>query len=158
MTIRKLHSVSVMTLCGLIMLSCALLFPAKSMASSGGGCNETYPKIGGFTLDASYCFNTDLSGYLSNDVYNDNYGWDYELVGASITIRDVTAGQQVYSHSAYSNEGDVELDFDSSQFSPAPVSGHTYSMSARVCVKGSNSPGGECSNWTGVPALPNVIY
>ncbi|MGD0522078.1 MAG: hypothetical protein ABSA48_12545 [Terracidiphilus sp.] len=156
MTIRKYVSVS--AIFSLMLLSLALLCPARSMASSGGGCNEDVVKQGAVQDDVNYCFNTDLSGYAENDLDLLQGGYDYLLAGVSVVIHDETAGGDVFSQASYSNQGSVDLNFTASQFKPAPVSGHVYLMIVKACGKASNSDLGQCSNFFSVPNLPAVTY
>lgn len=166
MTSRKSQSLSVMTLCSVIMMSCALLFPAQGFASSGGGCNGVITNDSPYTIEvAPYCLNTDLSGSIIAEV---NSGPDkpleYDILGAEVIIKDTTTGGQVFATSTFDvtpNGGvpGVEIDFSSSQFSPAPVSGHTYTATFKVCAKLSTVDSGTCSNWVTVtPAIPSVAY
>ena len=145
MTTKKSH---LMTLCSLIMLSCALLLPARSWA----GCHDSLVGSGGIQLDVESCFNSDLSGYVDSTVIHDGVDHGYVIVGAEAIVYDVTASQQVFSQSAFdvsSWPGDeIELNFDSSQFSPAPISGHTYQLTAKACAANSYSDSGTCSGWT----------
>jgi hypothetical protein len=156
MTIKKLASVSAMF--SLVLFSLALLCPAKSMASSGGGCNEDDVNQGAVEDDVTYCFNTDLSGYAQNEGDLVHGAWKYVLVGVSVDIRDTTAGADVFMKGAYSNTSSVELDFTASEFHPAPISGHVYLMKVTVCGAGSNSGTGQCTNYVSVPNLPTVTY
>jgi hypothetical protein len=155
---------SVITLYGIIMLALALLLPAQGFASSGGGCNGKEVTTNGYTLQVFYCFNSDLSGYInSNALIAPNKPNEFDIVGAQATVTDTTTSGQVFSQSAFNvspngDDGEIDLDFSSSQYSPAPVSGHVYSLTAKVCAKLSTTDSGTCSSWVTLPALPNVTY
>jgi hypothetical protein len=143
MTIKKSHF---MALCSLIMLSCTLLLPARSWAA----CHDD--QVGsGIQIDVESCFNSDLSGYVDSSVMHDGVDDGYVIVGAEAIVYDETAGKQVFSQSAFDVSpwpgGEIDLNFDSSQYSPAPTHGHTYQLTAKACAANSYSDSGTCSGW-----------
>jgi hypothetical protein len=164
MTIRKSHSVSAMTLCSLIMLSCALLLPTRAFATSGGGCgNNNNFNAGGANGEVSSCLYTNLSGSVTADMTPEQHPLNYTVIGvwATVTNTSVNPHQVVYSGRAYvsfqnDNPEPVTLNFPAY----AGISGDTYTLTTEVCGQTSTAPLSECSNWVVVTpgAPPPVIY